>query len=230
MKEISIDDVVKNLGLSFFYFISGCSTGVFAGFILFKFDNSLLQLLIEFFVKRITFGEKYVGSFKLWFILNNLVVLLLIVASTALLMSMFLRKRRPVFFKRFKNMEKNRPQVTLYSMYMIPIGSLFINGFLVCLLLIYTLMNLGFAEFKTTFLLLLPHGFTEVLALVFAASLGLVYLEVLKPYVLSKKWDEARKIGRHLLFSKTTLTFVVLIIFLAVFSGFIEGSIINFLK
>lgn len=226
MKEISVADVIKYLSVSFFYFILGCSFGMFTGFLLFFFNKTLLQKIIDIFIKRITFGAQYVGSYKLWFILNNLFVVLLMVVAVLLVMTVVLRRRRPIkFFKRFARVEENRPKVTLFSLYMIPIGAMMINGFLVTLLLIYTLMNFGYQNFETLFLFLLPHGISEILGLLFSSALALAYLEVLKPYILNRQWEKAKKIGKQLLLSKTTAMVVFLIILLIIFSGFIEGNL-----
>lgn len=232
ISEISIQDVIKQLAVSFFYLSAGLSVGVFAGFILFFSDKVLFQQIINLFLKRTTFGVQYLGSYKLWFIANNLVVIFLMITGVLLMMKMFLRKRRPVkIFNRFKfrRMEE-RPKVTLFSLYMIPVGALVINGFLLSLLLAYTLLNFGFQKFEGLFLILLPHGINEILGLLFSSALGLAYLEVLKPYILNKKWDEAKKIGKQLLLSKTTATVAVWIIILIIFSGFLEGSFATLLQ
>jgi uncharacterized membrane protein SpoIIM required for sporulation len=113
---------------------------------------------------------------------------------------------------------------------MIPLGALLINGFLVALLLAYTMLNFGFQNFEGLSLILLPHGINEILGLLFSSALGLSYLEVLKPYILSKRWDEAKKIGGQLLFSRTTAIVAVWIIILIIFSGFLEGSFAVLLK
>ena len=229
--KISIAAVIKHLAISFFYFVAGCSFGVFAGFILFFSNKVLFQQIIDLFLKRITFGVQYLGSYKIWFILDNLVVIFLMITGILLMMTMFLRKRRPIkiFNRRFRRMQE-RPKITLFSLYMIPIGALFINGFLISLLLAYTLLNFGFQNFEGLSLILLPHGINEILGLLFSSALGLSYLEVLKPYILSKRWDEAKKIGRQLLFSKTTAIVVVWIVMLIIFSGFLEGSFAVLLK
>jgi uncharacterized membrane protein SpoIIM required for sporulation len=91
--------------------------------------------------------------------------------------------------------------------------------------LIYALLSVGFQYFKTLFLLLLPHGINEVFGLMLASSLGLAYLKVLKPYILKKQWKEAKKIGKQMLMSKTTLVIVILIALLIIFSGLLEGSL-----
>jgi hypothetical protein len=199
---------------------------VFAGFLLFFSNKILYQKIINLFIKRTTFGVQYLGSYKLWFILNNLVVTFLMITAVLLIMTIVLRKRRPTkFLKRFGRIEERRPKMTLLSLYMIPVGTLLINGFLITLLLIYTLLNFGFQKFETLFLFLLPHGVNEILALLFSSSLGLAYLEVLKPYILSRQWEEAKKIGKQLLLSKTTLMVAVWIALLIIFSGFIEGGL-----
>lgn len=224
MEEISLSDVLKNFGLTLFCFAFGCFLGVFIAFTFFYLNQALFTNLIKFFSERIIFGAQYVGSYKLWFIINNLFVTLLLVASSVFMMSLMLRRRRPKYFKGFKNMEIRRPKVTLYSLYIIPIGALIINGALVSMILVYGLLNFGYSSFKTAFLLLLPHGMSEILSLIFASSIGLAYLEVLKPYILKRQWGKAREIGRKLLFSNTTLFVVVCIAILVIFSGYIEGS------
>lgn len=230
MRELSLSDVIKNFGISVFSFTAGLSFGVFFGFFLSIADKSLLQSMINFFVERTTFGEQYFGSYKIWFIVNNLFALLLIVGSAVLMMSVFLRKKRPTYFKKFRRFEETRPKVTLYSLYVIPIGALFINGAIVSLLLVYTLVNFGYKQFETVFILLTPHGATELLGLIFASSIVLAYLEVLKPYILNGRWDDAKKIGKRLLFSNVTLIVVFFIVLLIIFSGYIEGSFATMLS
>lgn len=227
MKEVSVADVIKNLGISFFYFAIGIFAGTLVGFTLFFSDKTLYQKIIQLFVKRITFGIQYFGNSELWFIANNLFVILMIVASSVFLMGIILRKRRPIYIKRFRRFEENRPQVTLFSLYMIPIGALIINGFLISLLMVYTFLNFDYQEFQIFFALLLPHGVTELLGLIFSTSIGLAYLEVLKPYILAKRFDTARKVGKKLLLSKTTLLVIIWIAILIIFSGYIEGSLVT---
>lgn len=225
MEKISISDVIKNLRITFLYFITGCLAGVLIGFLLFFVDKTLLKKIIDLFTRRITFGLQYIGSYKVWFILNNLVVMLLMIASVIFMVTLFFRKREPIkLFKRFRRIEE-KPKVTLFSLYIIPIGALLINGFLVSMLLIYVLMNFGFQNFKTLFLLMLPHGINEVLGLMLSSSLGLAYLKVLKPYILKKQWKDVRKIGKQLLLSRTTLIIAIWIVLLIIFSGFLEGSL-----
>lgn len=226
MEKISISDVVKYMSLSFFYFILGCSFGMFSGYLLFFFNKTLYQQIINLFVRRLTFGIQYVGNYKIWFILNNLVVILLLISSILIMTNVIFRKRRTIkFFTRFENIEKHRPRMMLFSLYMIPIGVLIINGFLISLLLIYTLLNFGFQRFQIFFLLLLPNGINEILALVLSSSLVLVYLKILKPYILNKRWKEAKKVARQLLTSNTTMFMLALIVLLIIFSGFVEGSL-----
>jgi len=231
ISKISIQDVIRHLAISFFYFVVGCSFGVFIGFVLFFSNKVLFQQVIDLFLKRITFGIQYFGNYKLWFILNNLVVIFLMITGILLMMTMFLRKRKSIkiFNTRFRRIQE-RPEITLFSLYMIPLGALFINGFLVSLLLAYTLLNFGFQKFEGLFLILLPHGINEILGLLFSSALGLSYLEVLKSYILNRRWDEAKKIGKRLLLSKTTVLVVIWIIILIIFSGFLEGSFATLLQ
>jgi hypothetical protein len=231
MKEISVLDVIKNLKISFFYLVVGCFLGLIFGFFLFFVNKPIYQQIIALFIKRTTFGVEYLGSYKLWFILNNLIVTFLIVASALLITTIvFSEKRMSKFFRRFERAEKSRPKMILFSLYIIPIGSLITNGFPITLLLVYTLLNFGFQEFEKIFLFLIPHGMCEILGLLFSSALVLTYLKVLKPYILTKKWEEVKKISKKLLFSKTTVIFILLITLLIVFSGLIEGSLVTLIQ
>jgi uncharacterized membrane protein SpoIIM required for sporulation len=108
---------------------------------------------------------------------------------------------------------------------MIPIGALVINGALISLFLTYVLLSSGFGTFSTAFALMIPHGVNEFVALVLASSYGLAYIHLIEPFVLKRNWKNITRTSRQFFFSQTTYVFIVLILVLIVFGGFIEGSL-----
>lgn len=222
--------VVRQLTPSSLYFVIGSFLGVFSGLTLFVFNKDLLDFILTVWFKRILFGTTIFGNqYTFWFVLNNIVVLLLIVVASILIMFLIMRKRKYISYDRFGIMEKQHPRITLLSLYVIPIGALMINGFLLSLFVFYVLFNYGFDKFVTSMLLLLPHGINEILALFLASSLALSYIKILSPLILARKWNSCRKVGKELLSSRVTLFIITLIAILVLFSGFIEGALTLFL-
>jgi uncharacterized membrane protein SpoIIM required for sporulation len=138
--------------------------------------------------------------------------------------------RSQIEFKRFRSFEKRRPKIILSALYIIPIGALTINGFLLSLFSTYVLLNYGKEKFLFAILLTFPHGINEILALLFATSLVLAYLQILKPIILRGNLKLAVKKIKNLIASRVTIFFTILIILLVLFSGVLEGILTMFLK
>jgi len=223
MEKFNIESVLKKVPIAFMYFVTGISAGIFSGLLLYFISKQFYENLLNIWLKRILFGVSKFGP-ENWFILNNITSMLLIVGAS-LLMMIFIFKRRRYSNKRFRMFERKHPELTLHSMYIIPLGALVMNGFFIAFFIMYILLTLGITEFNLALAFTLPHGIVEVSGLLLATSLGLAYIDILKPYVLGRKWKESIKIGKRLLFSRTTLIFVVIILVLVVFSGYIEGSL-----
>jgi uncharacterized membrane protein SpoIIM required for sporulation len=151
----------------------------------------------------------------------------LVVVSVAALMIILHLQRTPTFYlsKRFYRFEKYRPKITLYGLYIIPIGALLINGSLITFFVSYIYLTRSYQEFISMTALLLPHGINESLALLIAAALGLAYLKILSPLILNRKWQTATRKAKLMLHSKVTWIFLVIIALLVVFSGFIEAML-----
>lgn len=227
--KLDFHTVLKHLPFVFLWFLFGSAVGFVTSVSLFYSNKELLEFILTVWFKRILFGLKIIGSehFVFWFILNNLTALLLIFVALILIM-MLVFKRKMRFFKRHAIFEKHHPRITLMGLYILPLGALFVNGFLIVLFSTYVLLNYGQEKFITTIMLLAPHGINEIAALFLSSSLGLAYLEILSPLILKRKWSKAIKRGKELLKSKITFIFILLIVILVVFGAFVE-SILGFL-
>ena len=225
MEKTYFKSIILQMRNSLAYFVIGALLGSGISSILFIIDKNLVEIIINAWLKRVTFGLKYFGgNYKLWFITNNLVALLMIVVALVLIICMFIRRRNTgiLFFKRY---EKENPRITLYSLYMIPIGALIINGALIFFFLTYILWSQGVENFSTALALMMPHGVNEFIALILVSSYGLVYIKMIKPFVLKRDWGSIKKTSKRLFFSQTTVVFIVIILILVVFSGVVEGSL-----
>jgi len=227
MKNINIQMVFKELPYSLLYFLIGSFSGYFTSYILFNFDKNLLETILNIWLRRILFGINFFESnnYVFWFILNNVIAMLLVVVAIILIITHIAKTPDYIITKKFRSLEKRRPKIVLSGLYMIPLGALLLNGFLLSLFIGYVWLSFGFNNFLTSLLLLLPHGIVELTALFLASSLGLTYLKILKPLILKERWEECGKIGKNLLISKTTLFIAVIIIILVVFGGFMEGTL-----
>jgi hypothetical protein len=224
MKKVDFDIVIEQMKYSLIYFLIGVLLGSGVSSILFMIDKSLVERIISVWFKRMTFGLKYFGDYKLWFILNNLVALLMVIVAIVLITSIFMRKRK-FQISYFRKYEKENPMITLYSLYMIPIGALVINGSLVSLFLTYILLNAGIKTFSAAVAFMMPHGVNEFVALILASSYGLAYIQLIESSVLKRNWEDIKKTSKQFFRSQVTIIFIVLIVALVVFGGFIEGSL-----
>ncbi len=229
-KNFNIKFVFSHMPLAVVYFFIGSSLGTIVSFLLFFLNRDFLVYILEIWFRRLMIGINLLGGHQtLWFILNNIVALMLVIFASVLIFSFVLRRKNiPKRFKRFNSLERHNPKITLYSAYMIPIGALMINGFLVSLFLTYALFNYGIEKATSAVILMVPHGMNEIMSLFIACSLGLAYLKILSPMIKKKQIDKSIKVGKALLLSKTTLIFIVLIAILVVFSGFVEGMLVQF--
>jgi len=230
-EKIIFRDVVAQLPFSFLYFAVSSVIGFTTGLILFAANKEWLDYLIQLWIRRTTFGLQYFnGNYKLWFITNNLAAILMIVVGILLLAVMIMRRKyvaRNSMQWKARMFEKHHPRVTLYSFYMLPVGALAINGFLISLFLSYSYLNFTTEKFLTSFLLLLPHGVSELLALFIASSLGFEFIKKMRPYIMSGEWPKAVVASKNLLHSRATIIIFIFIILLILFSGFIEGSLVS---
>ena len=226
MLKITVGMVLKQMPRAFLYLIIGSLLGITIGFVLFYTNKPIFELILVIWSRKILFGAEFFGSenYSLWFIINNLIALLLVVTATIMILTHI--SKTPTFYvaKRFRKLEKHRPKITVFGLYIIPIGAVIINGFLISLFATYVLLIYEFGRFFDVMMLLLPHGIGELLALLLASSLGLAYLKILTPLILKKKWKSCIKTGEQLLKSRTTLFIVIAIIVLVIFSGLLEGS------
>jgi len=178
---------------------------------------------LQLWLTRTIFGAKFLDyHYSTWFAINNLATIVVMVVGVLFIMFL-MSKRRRFASNRFAAYEKHHPKMTLVSLYMIPVGAVFINSFLIGFLLAFAYLNFGFSEFAIIASSLFPHGINEILALLFASSLGLAYLKIIEPLVLKNKLNEAIQIGKKLIFSRTTFYILAFIIILILFSAFLEG-------
>jgi len=229
MNKFKLSYVLGFIPSTLVYLLCGFVCGAIFGFTLFYFDKNLYQAILETWFKRILFGATLLqNNYTLWFIANNLVALTFAIVGFVLLLILISRRRR-FTSNRFVAFEKHHPKVTLASLYMIPIGAVFINSFLISILLTCAYLNEGFQKLMLIFVGIFPNGINEILALVFASSLALSYLEIIKPLILKNKMKEAIKVGKQLIFSKTSFYIFIFIIILIVFAAYLEGSAISLL-
>jgi len=242
--EFGVNAVLKEVPRAFAYFLIGAVSGAVAGEILFAFNNALFAFIIELWSRRLLFGLDFITkltggkNYTLWFVVNNLAVMLVVIAASVFILTRISSRNRLLekrlekrFGSRFKNLkkfrdiEKRRPRMTVNSLYMIPVGALIVNGFLIALFAMYVFLNYSAENFSRAILLLLPHGINEIAALVLASSLGLSYLKIISPMVMKGRMNEAIKVGGQLLKTKATFYILAIIFMLIVFSGFIEGTL-----
>lgn len=211
------------------YLIYGFISGLVFGIFLFYVNKSLYQSLLQSWSNRLLFGVQLLNNhYTTWFILNNLVAMITAIMGILLIL-LLIKRRRHMKRNRFELFEKHHPRMTLLSLYMIPIGAVFINAFFVSILLTYVYLSSGYTELLRAVLILLPNGLNEILALLFASSLGLSYLKIIEPLILKGKWERTIDVSKKLVFSKTSLYFILFIVILIVFAAYLEGSAFHLL-
>jgi len=222
MREITVKLVLAQLKTAIKYFLLSIVFGIVSCFLLFKINKEILETILNLWSKRILLGIIFLGEkFSVsWFIANNIIALMLIIVGCLLILILPRSKGR---FKKFKDIERQRPKIILSALYIIPLGALAINGFFLSLFFTYILLNFGKEKFLLALALTFPHGTIEILALLFASSLVLAYLKILKPIILKGNLKRAVKVAKRLLASRVTLFFIAIIILLLFFSGIIEG-------
>ena len=224
--KFSVKSVVRQIPCSILFFVLGCTSGAFLSSFLFLVDKQLLAQILNLWSKRILFGlEIFQENYTFWFLLNNSIALIVISLASVLIAIYIFRTPTFLVSKKFRNVEKHRPKITLIGLYMVPILAPFLNGFFNTLFVFYILLAYGFKNLQTVLFLILPHGISEIIALLLASSLGLAYLKILKPLILKKKWKKCIKIGKKLVKTKTTVFFITLILILAILGSSVEGLI-----
>lgn len=212
------------------YLILGFFLGaVFGYFLFFTNQHAIFSFIVAILFERLLFGAQILGNhYTLWFAINNSFALILaIVGGILLLVSIGRRRRR--FSNRFASFEKYHPKITLSSLYMIPIGATIINSFLISLLLAFIYFTEGYSKLVLGIISILPNGITEIFALLLATSLGLSYVKIMEPFILKKKWREAINVGKKMVFSRTSLYVFIFVIFLILFSAYLEGRDLSLL-
>jgi hypothetical protein len=229
MNKFKLSYVLEFIPSTLAYLFYGFIGGAIFGFSLFYIDKSLYQAILQTWFKRILFGAALLQkNYILWFIANNLIALVFAIVGFVLLLILISRRRR-FTSNRFVAFERHHPKITLASLYMIPIGALFINSFLISVLLTYVYLTEGFQKLMLIFAAIFPNGINEILALILASSLALSYLKIMKPLILKNKMKEAIKLSKQLIFSKTSLYIFIFIVILIVFAAYLEGSAISLL-
>jgi len=229
MESFDFGLIIKQVRNSLAYFFIGIFFGSAISSFLFLLDENMLEKILNLWFERTTFGVKYFGDYRIWFIANNLFALFMVIISLVIITSIFLRKRK-LHHSYFADYENKHPIVTLYSLYMMPVGALLINGAIVSLFLTTILLRDGMEKFSTALSLITPHGLYEFLALILVASYSLSYIQIIKPLVLKKDWKGIKKASKKIFFSNTSMVFIFMIVILVVFGGIIEGSLSLLLK
>jgi hypothetical protein len=227
MKSFRFADVIQEVPKSLLYYILGSVAGIAFAFLTFDVNKGALEFLLNLWSRRLLFGVELIGEnwYPLWFIVNNLVVMVVVIAASVFILIQISRRPRGLSkrFRKFRNIEKRRPSITLLGLYIVPVGALIINGFLVSMFAAYVYLSYGIERLADALMLLIPHGINEIVALVLACSLGLSYLRIIKPYIMKGDQKKAIKVGKMLLKNRTTLYILVLITILVIFSGILEG-------
>jgi len=224
MRKFTLGFVLRQLPASLLYLTLGFVIGFYSGYFLFRLNKSFYESLLTVYSQRILLGVNFFGNnYALWYILNNMIALMLIIV--AIILIIIYRSKTPTFLlsEKIKILQKYRPKMLLTGLYMIPVGVPMVNGFLVSFFITYTLLNFGFNRLVMALFLILPHGMNELLALLFASSLGLAYLKILSPFILQGKWNVCTRTGKQLLGSRVTIFVVILICILVIFGGLLEG-------
>lgn len=220
-------DVIKEAPKGLMYFIIGVLSGAFFSIATFIINKDFIETLLDMWSSRLLFGIELVGEnwYSLWFIANNLLVMIVVIAASVFILVQISRRPPKVSkrLKKFRDIEKKYPEITVAGLYIVPIGALIINGFIISMFATYVYLNYGITSFINAVMLMIPHGINEIVALVLACSLGMSYLKIMRPYIMKKNQKKAISIGKELLFSRTSLYMFVLIIILIVFSGLLEG-------
>ncbi|MBS3055232.1 MAG: stage II sporulation protein M [Candidatus Aenigmarchaeota archaeon] len=224
MNKFNFTFVVSLIPKVISYLTLGFVIGAICGYLLFYANRPFYEFILKSWFQRILFGAKYLDNqYTLWFVINNFLALTLaIVGGMFLLMS--IGRRRFAFSNKFKSFERYHPKVTMFSLYMLPIGATFINSFLISLFLVFTYLSRGYDIFLLSVNALVPHGINEIFALILASSLGLSYVKILEPIIMKKRWEEAIKLGKQMVLSKTSFYVFLFIAILILFSAFLEGS------
>lgn len=229
MKNLKLRFVLKQIPYSILYLLLGLFVGAISSYIFFSLNPYFLKFILGIWFRRILLGISLFEEYPaFWFILNNTIALLVIIFASWFILTNISKTPEFLITKKFRRLKKHRGKIILSGLYIIPLGSLLINGFLISLFVTYVFLNFGFDVFAKTLLLLLPHGITESSALLLASSLGFSYLKILSPYILNSKWNLCSKKLKKLLFSRCSLFVIFLIIILVLFSGILEG-ILSFL-
>ncbi|MFH0711357.1 MAG: hypothetical protein V1944_02155 [Candidatus Aenigmatarchaeota archaeon] len=230
MEKFDLGLVLRQLPKAVTYLIIGFILGATVGYFLFSISRASYEVILSSWFKRVMFGAKLLNNqYVLWFIINNFVALILAIAGGVLIITNIGRKRAG-YSKRFQVFEKHHPKVTMFSLYMLPIGALLINSFLIAFFLMYVYLSRGYDQLIQSLSVLSLNGITEMLALVLAASLGLSYVKVLEPFIMKRKWKESIGLGKKVVWSKTSFYVFVLIAILIVFSAYAEGIGVLLLK
>lgn len=222
--ELTFHLVLKQIPRTFLFFILGIILGIIVGYILFNINKGIFENIIRIWSNKILFGFNVIGSS--WFMINNLIAILVIILAFMVILGIFYKTSKHT--RKF-NIERKNPEITLFGLYIIPFGASFINGFFLSFFSIYILLSFGFEKFAIAVLLQYPHGIVEIPALILATSLALAYIEIIRPFVLKVDWKKCIIKGKKLVFSRVTLFFVIVILILIIFSGFIEKMLASIL-
>ncbi len=229
MQNLTFPFVLQQLKAVAFLFLIGLVLGAIAGFILYNFGIDFYSFIISSWSQRLLFGMRILGEkySTLWFIANNTMALFIIVFALVMIVTHI--SKDPVRgVNKFREFEKERPKITVVGLYMLPVGALLINSFLVSLFVTYVYLTRGFDSFFTALSFIVPHGINEIAALFMASSLALAYVKILSKLIMKKKWYMVKDTAKNLVESRVSLTFFIIIAILIVFSGFVEGILASF--
>lgn len=222
MKGFSLSRVLRETPKVFLYYILGSIAGLAFGYLMFAADRSSLEALLNMWSKRLLLGIELGGGDwnALWFILNNLAVMLVVIGASVFILVQISRK--PLMIRKFKRF-REPPKMTMFGLYIVPIGAMVLNGFLIAMFASYIYLAYGIESFTSAVVLMIPHGINEILALTLACSLGIASINAIKPYVMKGQSEKAIKVGKSILRSKATFYILIIIATLIVFSGMVES-------
>lgn len=121
----------------------------------------------------------------------------------------------------YKRREKESKYTILLFLYFIPISITIINGFFMggISFTVEGLMN--------KFMVFMPYGIFEVIAILLSSSLGLAFIYSLKPHLGEKDFDKRIK---NILKGKAVIFYLVIISSLLLFSALMEYKVIKLVE
>lgn len=205
-KEISIDFVLEQMPKSLALFLLSFSLGyIVSGILKELFPNSKSSITIFYhFLLQIKILPLN-GSLGIF--LNNWMAIVL----SLILSILYIYKRR----------KKESKYTILLFLYFIPISITIINGFFM------GAISFSVKGLMNKFMVFMPYGIFEVIAILLSSCLGLAFIYSLRPHLDEKDFD---KRVRNILKSKTVVFYLIIISSLLIFSALMEFKVIKLVE